>query len=82
MKLGCLPGRGPSRRFFVHLALWAFFDLLVVWSVVGLLVFWSFGLSLLCYRSISVPPVRGGTYFSLPAAKKSRQKKAAQTASS
>jgi general secretion pathway protein K len=39
-----------------------------------------FGLSLFCYRSISVPPVRGGTYFSLPAAKKSRQKKAAQTA--
>src|SRR5579864_4575993 len=32
------------------------------------------------YRFISVPPVRGGTYFSLPAAKKSRQKKAAQTA--
>jgi hypothetical protein len=27
------------------------------------LVFWSFGLSLLSYRSISVPPVRGGTYF-------------------
>ncbi|MFP3547718.1 hypothetical protein SB748_30525, partial [Rhizobium sp. SIMBA_035] len=40
------------------------------------------GLSLFCYRSISVPPVRGGTYFSLPAAKKSRQKKAAHTASS
>jgi hypothetical protein len=29
---------------------------------------------------ISVAPVRGGTYFSLPAAKKSRQKKAAYTA--
>ena len=40
------------------------------------------GLSLFCYWSISVPPVRGGTYFSLPAAKKSRQKKAAQTANS
>jgi hypothetical protein len=37
---------------------------------------------LFSYRSISVAPVRGGTYFSLPAAKKSRQKKAAQTASS
>src|SRR6201995_2332152 len=35
------------------------------------------GLSLFCYWFISVPPVRGGTYFSLPAAKKSRQKKAA-----
>jgi hypothetical protein len=32
--------------------------------------------------SISVAPVRGGTYFSLPAAKKSRQKKAAHTANS
>src|SRR6266702_2355540 len=38
-------------------------------------------LSLFCYRFVSVPPVRGSTYFSLPAAKKSRQKKAAQTAS-
>jgi general secretion pathway protein K len=38
------------------------------------------GLSLLSCWFISVPPVRGGTYFSLPAAKKSRQKKAAQTA--
>src|SRR6201995_1988460 len=35
------------------------------------------GLSLCSYWFISVPPVRGGTYFSLPAAKKSRQKKAA-----
>ena len=38
------------------------------------------GLSLFCFRFISVAPVRGGTYFSLHAAKKSRQKKAAQTA--
>jgi hypothetical protein len=44
--------------------------------------FWVFGLSLWSYWFISVPPVRGGTYFSLPAAKKSRQKKAAQTANS
>jgi hypothetical protein len=46
----------------------------------GQVWFWLFaygvGLSLLCYRSISFAPVRGGTYFSLPAAKKSRQKKA------
>jgi hypothetical protein len=34
------------------------------------------GLSLISYWSIWVAPVRGGTYFSLPAAKKSRQKKA------
>jgi hypothetical protein len=40
-----------------------------------------FGLSLHSYWSISVAPVRGGTYFSLPAAKKSKQKKAARTAS-
>ncbi|CAD6540648.1 hypothetical protein LMG24235_03572 [Paraburkholderia sabiae] len=33
--------------------------------------------SALPYRFASVAPVRGGTYFSLPAAKKSRQKKAA-----
>jgi hypothetical protein len=39
------------------------------------------GLSLLCLWFISVAPVRGGTYFSLPAAKQSRQKKAAHTAS-
>ncbi|CAE6753760.1 hypothetical protein R69888_03086 [Paraburkholderia haematera] len=43
---------------------------------------YSFGLSLNSYWFISVAPVRGGTYFSLPAAKKSRQKKAAHTASS
>jgi hypothetical protein len=36
-------------------------------------------LFLFCWWFISVAPVRGGTYFSLPAAKKSRQKKAAQT---
>jgi hypothetical protein len=60
-----------------------FLAVIVVWSVVGLLACcWSFGLSLFSYRSISVAPVRGGTYFSLPAAKKSRQKKAAQTANS
>ncbi|NYH17772.1 hypothetical protein GGD41_005000 [Paraburkholderia bryophila] len=40
------------------------------------------GLSLFSRWSIGVPPVRGGTYFSLPAAKKSRQKKAAHTANS
>jgi hypothetical protein len=40
------------------------------------------GLSLSCLWSASVAPVRGGTYFSLPAAKKSRQKKAAYTANS
>src|SRR6266702_7966148 len=34
-------------------------------------------LSLFSCWFISVPPVRGSTYFSLPAAKKSRQKKAA-----
>ncbi|MFL9946754.1 hypothetical protein PQR68_12305, partial [Paraburkholderia agricolaris] len=28
--------------------------------------FWRFGLSLFCEWSISVAPVRGGTYFSLP----------------
>jgi general secretion pathway protein K len=43
---------------------------------------WLFGLSLIFYWIISVAPVRGGTYFSLLAAKKSRQKKAAQTANS
>ena len=32
-----------------------------------------------CYRSISVAPVRGGTYFSLPPQRKDRQKKAART---
>jgi hypothetical protein len=37
------------------------------------------GLSLHSWWFISVPPVRGGTYFSLPAAKKSRQKKAARS---
>src|SRR5579859_5178177 len=37
------------------------------------------GLSLICYWSISVAPVRGGTYFSLHAAKRSKQEKAAQT---
>ncbi|MGA9915308.1 MAG: hypothetical protein WBR17_22545, partial [Paraburkholderia sp.] len=31
------------------------------------------GLSLICYWSIRVAPVRGGTYFSLPAAKKSNR---------
>jgi hypothetical protein len=35
------------------------------------------GLSLNSYWSIGVAPVRGGTYFSLLAAKKSKQKKAA-----
>jgi hypothetical protein len=35
--------------------------------------------SAFCFWFISVAPVRGGTYFSLPAAKKSRQKKAAHT---
>jgi hypothetical protein len=35
--------------------------------------------SAICLRISRVAPVRGGTYFSLPAAKKSRQKKAAQT---
>jgi hypothetical protein len=38
-----------------------------------------FGLSLISLWSISFPPVRGSTYFSLPAAKKSRQKKAGFT---
>jgi hypothetical protein len=39
-----------------------------------------FGLSLICLWSISVAPVRGGTHFSLPAAKRSKQEKAAHTA--
>jgi hypothetical protein len=34
------------------------------------------GLSLFSYWFICVAPVRGGTHFSLPAAKKSKQKKA------
>ncbi|MFL6643791.1 MAG: hypothetical protein ACJ8GM_05630, partial [Paraburkholderia fungorum] len=61
--------------FVVDLDFWA-----VPRLVRGLFCCWSFGLSLFCSWSISVAPVRGGTYFSLPAAKKSRQKKAAQTA--
>ena len=51
------------------------------WPFLGLVAY-GVGLSLCSYRFISVPPVRGGTYFSLPAAKKSRQKKAAPTANS
>ncbi|MFP3274878.1 MAG: hypothetical protein RXR52_28735, partial [Paraburkholderia sp.] len=38
------------------------------------------GLSLFCYRSISVAPVRGGTYF-LCRRKESKQRKRAATAS-
>ena len=53
-------------------------------SVIGLLAIPLLiacgGWCLFSFWFISVPPVRGGTYFSLPAAKKSRQKKAAQTA--
>jgi hypothetical protein len=67
---------------------WGFwgFCLLAAALVVGLLgalvpCAYGFGLSLCSYWSISVAPVRGGTYFSLPAAKQSRQKKAAHTAS-
>jgi hypothetical protein len=37
------------------------------------------GLSLISYWFISVAPVRGGTYFSLPAAKRSKQEKAARS---
>jgi hypothetical protein len=59
-------------------------------SIIAFLGFWRMvwvvafgvGLSLNSLWSISVAPVRGGTYFSLPAAKKSRQKKAAHTANS
>jgi hypothetical protein len=51
-----------------------FFCLGGAWFALGLK---GVGLSLLSQWSISVAPVRGGTYFSLPAAKKSRQKKAA-----
>jgi hypothetical protein len=59
-----------------------FLAVIVVWSVVGLLACcWSFGLSLFSYRSISVAPVRGGTYFSLPAAKKSNRIGSQATAS-
>jgi hypothetical protein len=36
--------------------------------------FQVFGFFLNCYWSISVAPVRGGTYFSLPAAKKKQAK--------
>jgi len=90
----CPAGRGLRDAFFVDLEFGRGLAGFVVWFGVALLVFWpflalvvvclgwSFGLSLLCSWSISVAPVRGGTYFSLPAAKKSRQKKAAHTASS
>ena len=33
------------------------------------------GLSLICFWSISVPPVRGGTYFSLPPQRKVGKRK-------
>jgi hypothetical protein len=46
---------------------------LFAYGVLVVLFFWYF----YSYWFISVAPVRGGTYFSLPAAKKSRQKKAA-----
>jgi hypothetical protein len=69
--------------FFACAALWWFacgFGLFLIFYRSGRVCFWLFaygvGLSLRCYRSISFAPVRGGTYFSLPAAKKSRQKKA------
>jgi hypothetical protein len=45
-------------------------------GVAALLFACGVGLSLFSCRSICTAPVRGGTYFSLPAAKKSRQKKA------
>jgi hypothetical protein len=41
----------------------------------------GFGLSLFCYRFISVAPVRGGTYFSLPPQRKVGKRKRAATAS-
>src|SRR5579859_8020452 len=46
---------------------------LVVW----VFCFWPlfFGLSLLSYWFISVPPVRGGTYFSLPPQRKVGKRK-------
>ena len=36
---------------------------------------WGFGLSLICFWFISVPPVRGGTYFSLPPQRKVGKRK-------
>jgi hypothetical protein len=45
--------------------------------------FWTlvFGLSLICYWSICVAPVRGSTHFSLPPQRKVSKRKRAQTAS-
>jgi hypothetical protein len=63
----------------VCLRCWPFLAFLVVCLPAAPRFVWcayGVGLSLHCYRSISFAPVRGGTYFSLPAAKKSRQKKA------
>jgi hypothetical protein len=81
-------GQGVVCKWFFGLRRW-FAGLLVCWFA-GLLVCWFAGLpgclwrwpSLYSCWLIRVAPVRGGTYFSLPAAKKSRQKKAAQTANS
>jgi hypothetical protein len=51
----------------------------LLWALPSYACMHAVVLFLFCWWFISVAPVRGGTYFSLPAAKKSRQKKAAQT---
>ena len=59
---------------------WLFLAFLsVCWRCLWL-YFCGVGLSLLCYRSISDAPVRGGTYF-LCRRKESKQRKRAHTAS-
>jgi hypothetical protein len=71
MLRGALSGFLPAApRLGFGFMFLVFLLLLVCW------LYYVFGLSLISYWFICVAPVRGGTYFSLPAAKKSRQKKA------
>ena len=58
--LSCLSAR--QRLFSVRLWRWPFLDLLAC-AVIVRLYACGVGLSLNSYRSISVAPVRGGTYF-------------------
>jgi len=65
-------GRWRLGWFFVEcFGFWPFLVLLLVYwrCPCG----WVFGLSLICLWSISVAPVRGGTYFSLSLPKKSNR---------
>jgi hypothetical protein len=69
-----LPAAGVKVFGFSCSGFWAFF----CWFFLDLLLAFScflVGLSLFCYWFISVPPVRGGTYFSLPPQRKVGKRK-------